>query len=54
MIVSIGFGWAGICYLIDPATGIAIVVGSQVIPTMDAGAVALFNKVEDIVYANLG
>ncbi|TEB29643.1 beta-lactamase/transpeptidase-like protein [Coprinellus micaceus] len=49
-----GFGWAGLCYLIDPATGIAIVVGSQVIPTMDAGAVALFNKVEDIVYANLG
>ena len=50
---SLGFGYAGLSYLIDPVTGIAIVVGSQIIPTMDAGAVTLFNKVEDIVYANL-
>lgn len=40
-------------YLVDPTTGIAIVVGSQIIPTMDSYAAALFNKVEEVVYANL-
>ncbi|KAJ3519218.1 hypothetical protein NMY22_g13305 [Coprinellus aureogranulatus] len=46
-------GWAGLLYTVDPTTGIAIVTGSQVVPTMDRQAVALFNRVEEVVYANL-
>ncbi|KAJ3519219.1 hypothetical protein NMY22_g13306 [Coprinellus aureogranulatus] len=47
------FGWAGLAFLIDPATGVAIVVGSQVAPSMDSHAITLFNRVEETVYANL-
>ncbi|RXW19282.1 hypothetical protein EST38_g6571 [Candolleomyces aberdarensis] len=47
------FGWAGTLYVIDPTTGIAIVAGSQIIPTFDRGVVEMFEKVEGIVYANL-
>ncbi|RXW15665.1 hypothetical protein EST38_g10188 [Candolleomyces aberdarensis] len=46
-------GWAGTLYVIDPTTGVAIVAGSQIVPTFDKGAVELFDKVEAIVYANL-
>ncbi|KAJ2925358.1 hypothetical protein H1R20_g11784, partial [Candolleomyces eurysporus] len=46
-------GWAGTLYSIDPTTGIAIVAGSQIVPTVDKGAVELFDTVEAIVYANL-
>ncbi|KAJ2925361.1 hypothetical protein H1R20_g11783, partial [Candolleomyces eurysporus] len=46
-------GWAGDLYAMDPTTGIAIVAGTQIIPTFDKSAVELFDKVEAIVYANL-
>ncbi|KAJ2914596.1 hypothetical protein MD484_g5842, partial [Candolleomyces efflorescens] len=46
-------GWAGTLFFIDPTTGIAIVTGTQIIPTSDKGAIELLDKAEEIVYANL-
>ncbi|KAF6748051.1 beta-lactamase [Ephemerocybe angulata] len=46
-------GWAGTNFVMDPTTGIALVSGTQIVPTMDAGANELWNKMEAIVYANL-
>lgn len=46
-------GWAGTFFLLDPTTGIALMTGTQVVPSVDAGATALFWKLEEIVYANL-
>ncbi|KAJ2925357.1 hypothetical protein H1R20_g11787, partial [Candolleomyces eurysporus] len=46
-------GWAGTLFVVDPTTGIAIVTGTQIVPTSDKGAMELFDKAEGIVYANL-
>ncbi|KAJ2914593.1 hypothetical protein MD484_g5841, partial [Candolleomyces efflorescens] len=46
-------GWAATLYVIDPTTGIAIVGGSQVIPTFDKVSTGFFEKAEEIIYANL-
>ncbi|KAF5323064.1 hypothetical protein D9611_009298 [Ephemerocybe angulata] len=46
-------GWAGLNYVMDPTTGIALIAGTQIVPTMDLGALELWNKMEAIVYANL-
>lgn len=46
-------GWAGTNFMLDPTTGIAIVSGTQVVPSMDAGATELFRSLEKIVYANM-
>jgi hypothetical protein len=51
--IRVGTGWGGTQYVIDPTTGVAIVGGSQVIPTFDKVANELFEKAEEIVYANL-
>ncbi|TFK28569.1 beta-lactamase [Coprinopsis marcescibilis] len=46
-------GWAGTYYFLDPASGIALVFGSQVVPPMDPLATEISDKAERIVYAHL-
>lgn len=48
------FGWAGTYYFLDPTTGVAAVLGSQVIPTRDKEVIRLWIKLEETLYANLG
>lgn len=37
----------------DPATGIAVVYGTQVVPTTDIEVVALWDRLERALYAGL-
>jgi len=47
------YGWAGTYYFMDPATGIAMVYGTQVVPTTDAEVVKLWEQLERAFYAGL-
>lgn len=51
--VCLGYGWAGTYYFMDPATGIAVVYGTQVVPTTDIEVVALWDRLERALYAGL-
>lgn len=46
-------GWAGTWFVLDPTSGVAVVFGSQVVPPMDPVTLEIFQKAEQIVYANL-
>ncbi|RXW19284.1 hypothetical protein EST38_g6573 [Candolleomyces aberdarensis] len=47
------FGWAGTTYFLDPTTGIAVVVGTQLVPASNAMVQGLAMKLERTLYANL-
>lgn len=49
----VGYGWAGTYYFMDPTTGIAVVYGTQVVPTCDEEVVKLWEQLERAVYAGL-
>jgi hypothetical protein len=55
LIYITGGGWAGTRHLMDPATGIAAVFGSQIVPRsrFDAEIVELWGRLEGLVYAGL-
>jgi len=46
-------GWAGTYFVLDPAAGVALVLGTQVVPPMDGPTLAFAAQAERIVYANL-
>jgi methyl acetate hydrolase len=48
-----GYGWAGTYHFIDPTTGVAAVLGSQIIPTRDAEVVQIWEKLETVLYSGL-
>ncbi|KAF8893000.1 beta-lactamase/transpeptidase-like protein [Infundibulicybe gibba] len=48
------YGWAGTYYFIDPTTGVAAVVSSQVIPTGDPEVVKIYDQLERALYSGLG
>ncbi|KAF8958101.1 beta-lactamase/transpeptidase-like protein [Flammula alnicola] len=47
------YGWAGTYYFVDPTTGIAVVYGTQVVPTNDPEVVKLWGQLEEALYAGL-
>ncbi|PPQ74395.1 hypothetical protein CVT26_000946 [Gymnopilus dilepis] len=47
------YGWAGTYYFMDPATGIAVTYGTQVVPTCDVEVVRLWEALERALYAGL-
>ena len=50
----IGSGWAGTNYFLDPATGIAVVFGTQAIPPFfDLGVHLIWPQLEMLTYAGL-
>ncbi|KAJ7733322.1 beta-lactamase [Mycena metata] len=46
-------GWANTSYFLDPATGIAVVFGTQLIPTGDKTHKRVFKDIETEIYAGL-
>ncbi|KAF8186232.1 beta-lactamase [Pholiota molesta] len=46
-------GWAGTMYFIDPASGIAAVFGTQVVPPANAKSIAVYKRLEALTYAAL-
>ncbi|KJA18409.1 hypothetical protein HYPSUDRAFT_45259 [Hypholoma sublateritium FD-334 SS-4] len=46
-------GWAGTHFFMDPATGVAAVFGTQILPFPDAGVIALWERLERALYAGL-
>jgi len=46
-----GGGWAGTQHFMDPTTGIAVVFGVQVLPTLDLEVAKLWSKLETLVYS---
>lgn len=48
-----GLGWAGTHFFIDPATGIAAVFGTQILPFPDPQVAALWERLERALYAGL-
>ncbi|KAF8902601.1 beta-lactamase/transpeptidase-like protein [Gymnopilus junonius] len=47
------YGWAGTYYFIDPAAGIAVTYGTQVVPTCDVEVERLWEALERALYAGL-
>ncbi|KAF9476675.1 beta-lactamase/transpeptidase-like protein [Pholiota conissans] len=47
------YGWAGTYYFMDPTTGLAVVYGTQVVPTNDPEVVKLWGQLETALYAGL-
>lgn len=48
-----GFGWAGTYYFLDPTSGIAAMIGTQLVPGVDPDLLALWAKLEATLYASL-
>ncbi|PPQ92543.1 hypothetical protein CVT25_010376 [Psilocybe cyanescens] len=48
------YGWAGTYYFLDPETGIAVVYGTQVVPTRDPEVIKLWDQLERALYAAEG
>ena len=48
-----GYGWAGTYYFIDPETGVAAVLGSQLVPSIDPEVAELWGRLEEALYAGL-
>lgn len=46
-----GGGWAGTQHFIDPTTGIAVVLGTQVVPYGDVELFAGWAKLEELIYS---
>ena len=51
--LTLGGGWAGTGYLIDPTTGIAMVFGTQVAPTRDVKVREVGINFEHTLYKGL-
>ncbi|KAF8892981.1 beta-lactamase/transpeptidase-like protein [Infundibulicybe gibba] len=47
------YGWAGTYYFMDPTTGVAAVVATQVIPTRDPEIVKIYDQLERVLYSGL-
>ncbi|PFH53281.1 hypothetical protein AMATHDRAFT_45559 [Amanita thiersii Skay4041] len=47
-------GWAGTFFYIDTKTGIASVIGTQVVPALDGKIIELSTRLEQLVYSGLG
>ncbi|TFK75715.1 beta-lactamase/transpeptidase-like protein [Pluteus cervinus] len=47
------FGWAGTYYFMDPTTGIAAVLGTQVVPSRDPEVISIWKRLEEALYAGL-
>lgn len=47
------YGWLGTYYFIDPETGVAAVLGSQLLPTLDPGVLRLWDQCEQALYGGL-
>jgi hypothetical protein len=48
-----GYGYANTYYFLDPETGVALVFGTQLIPTRDAEVLRLWDEIEGIFYSGL-
>jgi hypothetical protein len=48
-----GYGWANTYYFVDPGTGVALVLGSQLLPTRDAEILKLWEEIEEVFYGDL-
>ena len=48
-----GYGWAGTYHFIDPETGVAAVLGSQLVPSIDPEVAKLRDRLEVALYAGL-
>ncbi|KAF8893002.1 beta-lactamase/transpeptidase-like protein [Infundibulicybe gibba] len=46
-------GWANTLFFLDPSSGIAAVLGTQLVPALDVTDALLWDKIERIVYADL-
>ncbi|KAJ7789773.1 beta-lactamase [Mycena olivaceomarginata] len=46
-------GWAGTSFFVDPAAGVAAVVGTQLVPTMDDMHERKYNELERALYGGL-
>ncbi|KAF9485646.1 beta-lactamase/transpeptidase-like protein [Pholiota conissans] len=46
-------GWAGTEHFIDPVSGIAVVFGTQIVPQANAQTMAVWTKLEALIYAAL-
>lgn len=46
-----GYGFAGTYYFIDPASGIAAVCCTQILPTLDSEVLKVWQEAEEILYA---
>jgi hypothetical protein len=51
--ILLGGGWAGTEHFIDPVSGIAVVFGTQVVPLANAKTVAVWARLEALIYAAL-
>ncbi|TFK75714.1 beta-lactamase [Pluteus cervinus] len=47
------FGWAGTYYFMDPTTGVAAVLGTQVVPSRGPAVTAVWKRLEEALYAGL-
>ena len=52
-IFAAGYGWAGTYYFIDPETGVAAILGSQLVPSTDPEVAKLWDGLEGALYAGL-
>ncbi|KAF8893005.1 beta-lactamase/transpeptidase-like protein [Infundibulicybe gibba] len=48
-----GGGWANTSYFLDPSSGIAAVLGTQLVPATDVTKASLWDKIERLIYAGL-
>ncbi|KAJ7248537.1 beta-lactamase/transpeptidase-like protein [Mycena rebaudengoi] len=46
-------GWANTSFFLDPESGVAVVLGTQIVPTGDTEYGKLFNEIERALYAGL-
>ena len=53
MLIMTGSGWAGTFGHIDPETGIAVVFGTQAVPSLDRRLMQCYGESERILYSNL-
>jgi ABC-type Fe3+ transport system substrate-binding protein len=48
-----GYGWANTYHFLDPETGVALVFGSQLLPTRDGEILKLWDELELVFYDGL-